>query len=220
MKLDLHIHSNRSRDAFGSPREILAAIKRLGLDGCAITDHNAIEGSLEAGSMAKDTHLIVVRGVEISSAEGHVLAYGVSETVPRGLSVEETVDRIHALGGVAVAAHPKRFPSGMGLSLAMNGRFEGIEVLNGGSSRSSNAHALSIAKARALAQTGGSDAHRLHEVGRAYTVLDSANTEDDVISLLSKGLARAEGRSRSPREGVVYAWETLEQWVKNGFKRL
>lgn len=220
MKLDLHIHSTYSRDASASPREIMEHAKRIGLDGLAITDHNALKGSLEAGALSKDLGLVVLRGVEISAQEGHVLAYGVSELVPKGLTMSETVERIRAAGGIAVAAHPRRFPSGMGLELAMTGEFDAIEVINGGSSRRSNALARRVAEGRRSPIIAGSDAHELEQVGKAFTVIDDASSEDEVISMISKGLSKVGGRSRTRREGFVYSIETLIEWLRGDFKRL
>ncbi len=220
MRLDLHIHSKYSRDAAnGSPRDVLKRAKAEGLDGLAITDHNATEGSLEAASMASEFGLIVVAGVEVSTASGHVLAYGVEEPIPRGLSVEDTVRRVHELGGVAVAAHPKRFPSGIGLDIAMSGPFDGIETMNGGNPAGSNAAARRIAESRGLSQIGGSDAHKPHEISRSVTVIDAAATGADVVDAIRKGMARSDGRSRTTREGIVYSCETLVEWVRGGFGR-
>src|SRR2546423_15344972 len=87
----------------------------MGLDGIAISDHNAVGGVL-AAEMAAGPDFLVIPAVEISTKSGHVLAYGVREAVPRDLGVAETVERIVALGGVAVAAHPYRFWSGLGES--------------------------------------------------------------------------------------------------------
>ncbi|OGS44549.1 MAG: hypothetical protein A3K76_03215 [Euryarchaeota archaeon RBG_13_57_23] len=220
MKLDLHIHSNHSRDASGSPKDILRLCRMVGLDGFAITDHNAIEGSLEAFSAAKAEGAIVVRGVEVSSSEGHVLAFGVGELIPRGLTAAETIEKIHAAGGVCVAAHPKRFPSGVGLELAKTGKFDGIEVINSGSSRRSNRLARKVAEEKGFAVTAGSDAHALEQVGRAYTIVDTVGSEDDVIEAIRKGSTRAGGRSRTSVEGVRYSWETLVEWLRGDFRRL
>lgn len=221
MKLDMHIHSAYSRDAGnGPPKEVLKRCRAAGLDGLCISDHNAIAGSLEAYSLAKEHGLVVVRGVEVSTLCGHVLAYGVGELVPRSLSVEETVERVHALGGVAVAAHPRRFPSGVGLEVAGTVAFDGIEVLNGGNPRSSNRRAEAVAVRRGLARTGGSDAHKPHEIGRAYTVVEGAQSEGDVIEAIAKGSTSAGGRSRTASEGIVYSAEILLEWARGGFKRL
>lgn len=172
MKLDLHIHSVHSRDAAGSPTEIIQTCRRAGMQGLAITDHNAIAGSLEASSLGIAEGLLVLKGVEVTTTEGHVLAYGVRELIPRGLAIEETVERIRDSGGIAVAAHPKRFPTGIGLKNAEAGNFSAIEVMNGGSSESSNRKARMVAERLGLSQTGGSDAHRPSEIGRAYTVIE------------------------------------------------
>jgi len=220
MKLDLHIHSNHSRDGTASPKEIVEFCKRSDLDGCAIADHNAIEGSLEAYEIGRSMGLVIVRCVEISASEGHVLAYGVNELAPRGLSVADTIDRIHALGGIAVAAHPNRFPSGMGVGLAGNKKFDAIEVLNGGSSRRSNRLARWVADERGAPITGGSDAHVINQVGKAYTILEDVSNEDQVMDMIRKGRSAVGGRSRSPTEGIVFSIQTLIEWLRGDLKRL
>lgn len=220
MKLDLHIHSAYSRDASASAGEIVKRCKALGFGGLAITDHNEIKGSLEARAMAASEGMIVLRGVEVSAAEGHVIALGVDELIPRGLSVHDTVDRVRAAGGIAVAAHPDRFPSGIGIARMRLMDFDAIEVLNGGSSRRSNARAESIAECRRLPVTGGSDAHGIEQVGKAWTVVEGVSSEDDVIQAISKGRCAAGGRSRTAGEGMRYSWETFVEWVKGDLRRL
>jgi predicted metal-dependent phosphoesterase TrpH len=220
MKLDLHIHSDHSKDASGSPKDVLRYCKRAGLDGIAITDHNAIDGSLEAYAMAKAEGVIVVRGVEVSTSEGHVLAYGVGELIPRGLPVAETIEKIHASGGVCAAAHPKRFPSGIGLELARSGMFDAIEIINSGSSRGSNRLARRLAEEKGSAVTAGSDAHSVEQLGRAYTVVEHIGSEDEVIEAIRKRMTSAGGRSRTSAEGVRYSWETLVEWLRGDFRRL
>lgn len=220
MKLDLHIHSTCSRDGTASPAEIVRRCRQLGLSGFSITDHNAVGGSLEACASARSEGLLAISGLEVSTSEGHVLAYGLRELVPRGLTAAETVDRIKAAGGIAVVAHPVRFPSGTGLSIAESVRFDAIEVLNGGNSSAANGSALKLAERLGRPQTGGSDAHKIGEVGRAYTVVDDASTEEQVLDAIRKGLSRPGGRNRTCAEGVAYSAETLVEWLRGGFKRL
>jgi predicted metal-dependent phosphoesterase TrpH len=220
MKLDLHIHSTFSADGTADPVEILTRCKDIGLDGCSITDHNSIEGSLRAVEMCSDMGLIVVRGIEVSSSDGHVLAYGISETIPRGMSMRDTIAEIHKAGGIAVAAHPTRLGSGVGVDAAANAGFDAIEVLNGGSSVRGNRSAAKVAADKKLPVVGGSDAHKVGEIGRSYTVVDDAVTEADVIRAVVAGQSKADGRSRSWLEGVVYAAEANLDWARRGFKRL
>ena len=220
MKLDLHIHSTFSRDGTASPKQIVARCKELGLDGFAIADHNAIQGTLEAVDLAKEAGLLAVRGVEISTCSGHVLAYGVSELVPKGLLVRETVERIQAAGGIAVVAHPVRFPSGIGLEAAGAKEFDAIEVLNGGNSRRSNRRAKDLASRLGKPVTAGSDAHEIDEIGKAYVEVDGSLTEAQVLDAIRQGRSRVGGRSRSRTEGIVYSVETLFEWLRGSFKRL
>lgn len=220
MRLDLHVHSARSRDGTASPRDIVRRCRQLGLAGLAITDHNDIEGSLAAHALGRADGLLVVTGVEVSSSEGHVLAYGVRELIPRGLTAAETVERIGAAGGVAVAAHPRRFPSGVGLRLAERVAFDAVEVLNGGSSSMANRAALRMVEGLGKAKTGGSDAHRLEEVGRAYTEAEGVFTEEQIIESIRKGATTVGGRSRTLKEGAVYSIETTVEWLRGGMNRL
>jgi len=220
MRLDLHIHSSFSRDGTVSPRDVLKRCSKLGLAGCSIVDHNQIKGSLEALSYSKDEDLIVIKGVEVSTAEGHVLAYGTGELVPRGLSVSETIERIHDLGGIAVAAHPVRFPSGVGLEAAGREKFDAVEVLNGGSSGRGNRKARRLAEINRRPMTAGSDAHKLEEVGKAYVEVEDVSTEDGLLDAIKRGLAMPGGRSRSVSEGLVYSTETLVEWMRGSFRRL
>jgi predicted metal-dependent phosphoesterase TrpH len=220
MKLDLHVHSKYSRDGAATVEDILERCRALDLDGCAITDHNSVEGSSRAVELADSFGLLVVRGTEISTAEGHVLAYGVSETVPRGLSIVETISRIRAAGGIAVAAHPRRFPSGMGIRRASRNAFDAIETLNGGSSEGSNRAASRLAKRESLPSVGGSDAHRVEEIGRAFTELPDVSSEEGVVKAIAENRSTVGGRSRNVKETVVYVIETNQEWIRGGFKRM
>ena len=220
MKFDLHIHSAYSRDASASAIEIVRKCKSLGLDGLAITDHNEIKGALEAAKVATAEGIIVVRGVEVSAEEGHVLALGVGELIPKGLSVADTVQRIRAAGGIAVAAHPSRFPSGIGAKRTMALDLDAIEVLNGGSSRRSNARAREMAEHRGLPGVGGSDAHGIEQAGKAWTEIDAASSEEGVIQAIRAGKCTVGGRSRTVSEGVLYSLETFVEWIRGDLRRL
>ena len=220
MKLDLHVHSTFSRDGTATPHEVMKRCREIGLDGCSITDHNSIEGSIEASRIAEEMGLLVVRGAEISSSEGHVLAYGIPSIIPRGLPLKETIARIHELEGIAVAAHPTRFGSGIGIANVPDTGFDAVETLNGGSSRRGNRLASELASNLRLSVTGGSDAHKLVEIGRAVTVLDDVFSEKDVLRAVVEGRAQVRGRSRSAGEGIVHAVEATVDWARRGFRRL
>ncbi|UCE80596.1 MAG: CehA/McbA family metallohydrolase [Methanobacteriota archaeon] len=220
MRLDLHIHSTHSRDGTAGTEEILRRCRDAGLDGCSITDHNSIDGSQEALAMGEAMGLVVVRGIEISSSGGHIIGYGLASPVQRDLSIKETVDRIRAAGGIAVAAHPTRFGSGVGGRAVTKADFDAVETLNGGSSARGNRIASRIAEEAGLPGIGGSDAHKIGEIGRSFTVVDEASSEADILEAIVEGRTETQGKSRSGGEGLVYLAETVFDWGRRGFRRL
>jgi len=103
LRIDLHIHTIHSGDSSITLAEALKWCERRGLDGLAITDHDVV-GEVRVSSPQDD--LLILPGVEISARGGHILALGVEEVIPEGLSIAETVDRIREMGGISVIAHP------------------------------------------------------------------------------------------------------------------
>ncbi|MFN4133717.1 MAG: PHP domain-containing protein [Candidatus Hadarchaeales archaeon] len=204
LKLDLHVHTRYSKDGFCSIRDIVRAAKSRGLDGVAITDHNTIAGHEEARKYSKE--IVIIPGVEISTAHGHVVALGVHETIPRGLSPKETVKRIREQGGVAIAAHP--FIFGKNPGLVYRAKFDAIEVLNGRGVLFANSLASNFAKKNGLRGVGGSDAHRLDEVGLAWTEVECRRNVDDILEILREGETSVSGRVLPL---PVFLWRALQK---------
>src|SRR3989475_7928484 len=196
MLLDLHNHTQYSPDSRVAPAQLVAVAQRMGLAGIAITDHNAVGGIRVAEAAARGGFL-VIPAIEVSTEAGHVLGYGIRDLVPRDLSVAETAERIVALGGVPVAAHPFRFWSGLGPTAVAEARFPAYETCNGRTLRRGNIRARALARERKIGETGGSDSHFLDEVAKAVTVVDAgASRLDDVLQLLSQGRTSAQGTDR------------------------
>ena len=220
MRMDLHNHTSHSPDSRVRPADLVAAAMRAGIDGLAITDHNAVSGVKEAEEAA-GAGFLVVPGIEISTASGHVLAYGVREVVPRDLSVAETVERVAALGGVAVAAHPYRFWSGIGEAALREARFPAYETANARTLRRGNARARERAREAKVGETGGSDSHFLDEVARASTELDdSVSSVDDVLQLLAQGETRSQGSDRGAAGTLRYVPKAVGEWLGRGMRRI
>ena len=124
---DLHVHSNYSKDSLITPKELIFYAKKSGLNAVAVTDHNQIEGSLK---IAKETDFLVIPGMEVSSADGHIVALNLQKLIPRGLSARETVDKIHEAGGIAIAVHPYAWLKGSLGRHVEEAQFDAIETLN------------------------------------------------------------------------------------------
>lgn len=182
IKIDLHTHTTRSYDGLTTIEEAFAAIKQRGLDGIAITDHDTIEAAVKA--LRSKTDVIVIPGIEISTKEGHLLAIGVTEMIPKGLPATETVEKIREAGGLAVVPHPYDFMTGLGETITREINPDAIESVNSNSRPFSRKTSLSKKLAEELqkSQTAGSDAHIPAAIGNAYTIIETNST--DLESLL------------------------------------
>lgn len=220
MLLDLHNHTRYSPDSRVAPADLVAVARRIGLGGIAITDHNHVGGIREAEEAAGGDFL-VIPAVEVSTRLGHVLGYGVRQAIPRDRTVVETVEAITALGGVAVAAHPYRFWSGLGEAAIGEVRFSAYETCNGRTLRRGNLRARTLARSRKMAETGGSDSHFLDEIAKAVTAIDAGALRlDDVLQDLAQGKTTAQGLDRDAGATVRYVSKCVGQWMMRGMRRI
>ncbi|HEX9896930.1 MAG TPA: PHP domain-containing protein [Dehalococcoidales bacterium] len=137
-KLDLHIHTPHSlcySDMTVKPDQIVEAAVATGLNAIGITDHNTVEGIDEIRKAASEEKLVVFPGIELTTRSGHFLAiFNVGTYVieldrlldelgiaaaRRGDGVEQISGEAEAVfkmvveyGGVVIAAHIERWPSG------------------------------------------------------------------------------------------------------------
>jgi predicted metal-dependent phosphoesterase TrpH len=185
MKIDCHCHTIYSKhwfwgyDSINTPEEMIKAAIKKGLDGLAITDHNTVKGGLVGKKIAKRfKNFIVIIGSEIRTKEGEVIGLGIKGNVPMNLSLEETIEKIHDLGGIAVIPHPfgKYFLKRYGIKNPLN--TDAIEVFNSTVRKNANKRALQLANKFKKAKTAGSDAHSIKSVGDAGIICDSNPIED------------------------------------------
>ncbi len=188
--IDPHIHSKNSPDCKMTRKQIILKALELELDAICITDHDIIT------KMLPDANILILSGCEITTNHGHILAYGISEPIPISLSAEDTIDRIHNQGGVAIAAHPyRKFGQenadiiGLGNSdKIFSCPIDGVEVINSLTNKKENSKARETAKLLKLPMLGGSDAHRIETIGKAVTRLStSIENIDDFINCIKNG---------------------------------
>jgi len=72
--VDLHCHTNYS-DGILSPKEVVRRAKEKGIKYLAITDHNSVDGVIEAVEEGKKIGVNIVPGVEIKFKGGEILGY-------------------------------------------------------------------------------------------------------------------------------------------------
>lgn len=204
-KADLHIHSNHSDGLARIPEIMEYVAEKTDLKVIAITDHNTIEGALFAKSLEELYDFEVVVGEEISTISGHVIGLYLTQEIPAGLSVAETMARINEQDGVAIIPHPFSNrgifgPFGVsGFGAAFNElAFHALEVYNSMPFLvwANRVAAKVFAGGQGIAATGGSDAHVLHGIGNGYTVFRGESAQD-----LRLSLARLETRAETASRG-------------------
>ena len=220
MKADLHMHSTASPDAKVDPIDILRKMRAKGFGAVAILDHNSIEGSLRASKVAEEIGMILVRGLEVSSEAGHIGALRVEEMIPRGLSPDETVDRIHSLGGLAVALHPYRMSTGVGEDVVKRCHFDAVEIVNGFTSDRRNGKARALADSLELSYTAGSDAHYEKEMGSAYLEIEDSSDADELLKKIESGKGSPGGSGLGLGGSIKAAGALTWEWMARGFRRM
>jgi hypothetical protein len=193
--VDMHCHTNHS-DAPVSIANALSKARNRGI-GLAITDHNEVSGSLSAVRQGKD--LMIIPGIEVSALDGpHILVYfyspaDLSDFFHRHIekkrqaspflairsSTSDILDQADDYSCIRAAAHPYGyliFNKGIGrcverayLPDEILSRFDAVEAICGGMTRSGNIRAMHLAERYHLGIVGGSDAHLLYDYGNVLT---------------------------------------------------
>jgi predicted metal-dependent phosphoesterase TrpH len=193
---DLHMHTIYSYDGTASIPAVLARAKQVGLDVIAITDHDEIRGALKAFDLASKFDIQVIPGIEITTAEGDLLALFVTEKIEPGLSLIGTTMKVGEAGGVCIAPHPMARGARMkSLSRASIIRaldhpeasriLIGIETYNATAlDRETNDQAQKLwEECPGIAQVGNSDAHIVQAIGSGATEFPG-NTAADLLDAL------------------------------------
>ena len=185
MLIDLHNHTYpKSDDSFMSADDLVDSARRAGLDGVCITEHDDFWTFDDAAALTRRHGILVLPGAEINTDAGHVLVFGLHRY--RFGMHKPTFLRAEAdsLGAVLIAAHPyrRRFLKEPGSDPAIRAEmleravadpplrlFDAIESLNGRGSEEENRFSRDLGDQLVLPGVGGSDAHRVHQIGTAAT---------------------------------------------------
>jgi predicted metal-dependent phosphoesterase TrpH len=191
VKADLHVHTNYSSDSVITPKELVFYAKKRGLTAVAVTDHNQVEGALK---ISKEANFLIIPGIEVSSLHGHIVGLNVNALIPRDLSADKTVDRIHEAGGIAIACHPFALFKGS-IGNHASEKFDAVEAINASAFPFSRAtrKAHQLAERLKLPKVAGTDAHYAPVIGQAYTLIDSEANVEAIIKAITAGRCEPTG---------------------------
>ncbi|HET9809875.1 MAG TPA: PHP domain-containing protein [Candidatus Limnocylindria bacterium] len=190
VKVDMHTHSEYSPDSRTLLKSQAAAVKAAGLNVVCATDHNTIEGALRLRELADGFRVIV--GEEVSTRDGEIIGLFLEREIPRGLTAEETIARVHDQGGLVSVPHPFSRNRAFHIRRSVLERvwqdIDCIEVFNAREAfTGDNLRAAAFAKEKELPGAVGSDAHRASEIGRAWVELEDFVGREDFIASLREG---------------------------------
>ncbi len=172
-RVELHSHTRFSKDCIVSPETILMLCEQRGIDRIAITDHDTAEAALAMHAVSPDR---VIVGEEIMTTKGELLGYFMRETIPGGLTPDETIRRLRDQGAAISVSHPfDSFRKGAWARddlMTILPQVDAIEVFNARCLLpADNDKALAFAREYGLRGTAGSDAHSAPEYGRAHLLM-------------------------------------------------
>jgi len=215
--VDLHFHSNYS-DGYNSIPAIVEKALDLGI-GIALTDHNEIRGAVEL-SASRD--VFSIPGIEVTSKEGtHVLVYfddidslvsfyhthiepfmGVDVMSSTFLEMEDIVDRARDYECLVIFPHPycgsyagiqNSYFSEERLNRVLE-TVDGIEVINSENLNKWNLRSALLGFNLKKCITGGSDGHRIYQMGRVVSYAKCAKTSRAFLNAVKKGKNRVIGK--------------------------
>lgn len=218
--IDLHCHSWFSGDGVSSPEALVAAAKRKGLHGFAITDHNTCDAYhyfVDHGFARRDGQpvdgFLIIPGVEVSTDDGHLLCLGTVLPQMKGRPATEVAKAIRAAGGLAVPAHPyDRFRAGIREKVLETLEMDALEVFNAAISVAKyNAAALAYAERRGLPMIAASDAHHEAAIGTSHMIVE---TDDFSVKGVLAGIVKGASRHEKLLNFRDKMRKTLNNWFR------
>jgi hypothetical protein len=103
--VDLHMHTDHSYDCATPVEVLLAEARAKGLGAIAVTDHNEVSGAIDAAEKASGIKIIISEEIKTAD-QGEVIGLFIQKRIPPGMTLRETLDAIHAQGGLAYVPHP------------------------------------------------------------------------------------------------------------------
>ncbi|HLW70304.1 MAG TPA: PHP domain-containing protein [Candidatus Binataceae bacterium] len=223
--VDLHLHTTRgSSDSNLSPKELIERARAIAIGAVCVTEHDNLWDLKEIAPLADAAGVVCIRGMEVTTEQGHVGVFGLNEYVGGIYKLAGLRKVVDQHGGIMIANHPFRYKLDprfafmnsddepidpahpeRAAKLEIIQMCDAIEVLNAACSEEENQFALRVARALGLAEVAGSDSHSANSIGVATTLLaEPIRTDRDLIEAIRARQTRA---GRGLLSGAVVPFE-------------
>jgi hypothetical protein len=203
IKADLHVHTCFSGDSNTSPEALVERCRALDLCCIAVCDHGTTDGARAVEAIAP---FKVIVSEEIMTTRGEIIGMFLQQTIPSGLGVAETIQRIRQQHGLVCIPHPFDPYRSSGMqSDALSGIISDIDIVEVFNARTIPIQNMSrprdFASKHHLRMGAGSDAHTPAEVGRAYVTIPDFNGREEFLEAMRH--SKVHGNSANPLRVVA-----------------
>jgi len=203
MLIDLHAHTwPRSHDSVLNPDDLIVRAKAAGLDAICFTEHDTVWDYKDIEELRAKHNFLVLAGVEISTDDGHILAFGIDKYVFGMHRSRELAAYTEKVNGALVAAHPYRrqmpwfsrndeeYQAALEKA-SRNPAYQyvsALEELNGRGSDKENEFSRKLREMMDLPGTAGTDSHAISDIGKCATYFErEIRDERELIAELKAG---------------------------------
>ncbi|MCP4692343.1 MAG: PHP domain-containing protein [Desulfobacterales bacterium] len=197
-RVDLHVHTRRYSQCAEllDPGQLGARIRKRGLYGVVITEHDALWGKSEIESLNEGLGSIkIFRGVEVSTESGHFVVIGLDSMngIAPGISVKALIEKAKPMEAAVILVHHHLVYSNIQNPIPAAEMPDGIDAIEVASTTTfdeKQADASRIARLRGWTEVAGSDAHALDNVGETFTAFaEPFSSEKELARAIIEGRA-------------------------------
>jgi len=188
MIIDMHVHTDRySACSHMSPEAMAQTAMAQRLGGIVITEHDTLWSQDEVQALqARFPALKILRGIEVSTAQGHALSYGVSTEDAAAfyphMPLTDLTHIVHDAGGIVILAHPTRYEDDIPDEV-YDADIDGVESLSLNVRTYMERAIESLASQLDVPSIAGTDAHVTESLGFYGTDFHTPiETEQDLVA--------------------------------------
>ncbi|MDD5486186.1 MAG: PHP-associated domain-containing protein [Dehalococcoidales bacterium] len=197
LRADLHVHTLYSGDSTSKLADIVEHSLNSSINCLNICDHNTVEGALALKEVAP---FKIIVSEEIESTEGEIMGLFLKETIPPGMSPEDTIRAIREQEGLVCIPHPFEVFRSTAMKAHTIERIKHlidmVEVKNAKTLPFQDVNKpLRFARENQLRMTAGSDAHTVREIGNFYMEMPDFSSAEEFLSSLDAATIGGSGTS-------------------------